>query len=79
MKLKKILPHLFFLLPVQIIEYDGKEEEILFDGLVDNIPWRFGELKLDTDGNGEAISIFQKEGQQEPILNIYVKTEGKDI
>lgn len=79
MKLKKILPHLFFLLPVQIIEYDNNKEEILFEGLVDNIPWRFGELKLDTDADGEAISIFQKEGQREPILNIYVKTEGKDI
>lgn len=79
MKLKKILPHLFFLLPVQIIEYDNNKEEILFEGLVDNIPWRFGELKLDTDENGEAISIFQKEGKQDPILNIYVKTEGKDI
>lgn len=78
MKLKKILPHLFFLMPVQIIEYDGgKNEEILFDGLVDNIPWQFGELKLDTDADGEAISIFQKEGQREPILNIYVKTEGE--
>ena len=78
MKLKKILPHLYFLMPVQIIEYDGKED-ILFEGLIHQIPWRFGELKLDTDGNGESISIFQKEGQCEPILNIYVKTEGKDI
>lgn len=79
MKLKKILPHLFFLMPAQIIEYDGKEEEILFEGLVDNIPWRFAELELDTDANGEAISILQIEGKQDPVLNIYVKTEGKDI
>ena len=79
MKLKKILPHLYFLMPIQIIEYNNGNEEILFEGLVDNIPWRFAELELDTDANGEAISIFQKEGQREPILNIYVKTEGKDI
>ena len=79
MKLKKILSHLFFLMPVQIIEYDSNKEEILFEGLVDNIPWRLAELELDTDENGEAISIFQKEGQREPILIIYVKTEGKDI
>ena len=66
-------------MPVQIIEYDNKTEEILFEGLVDNIPWRLGELKLDTDDNGEAISILQIEGKQDPVLNIYVKTEGKDI
>ena len=79
MKLKKILPHLFFLMPVQIIEYDNEKEEILFEGLVYDIPWRFAELKLDTDSNGEAISILQIEGKQDPVLNIYVKTEGKDI
>ena len=79
MKLKKILPHLFFLMSVQIIEYNNDKEEILFSGLVDNVPWRLGELELDTDGNGEAISILQIEGKQDPVLNIYVKTEGKDI
>lgn len=79
MKLKKILPHLFFLMPVQIIEYDNKKEEILFEGLIHEIPWRFGELKLDTDINGEAISILLIEDKPDPILNIYVKTEGKDI
>ena len=73
MKLKKILPHLFFLMPVQIIEYNNNKEEILFEGSVFDIPWELAELKLDTDDNGEAISILQIEGKQDPVLSIYVK------
>lgn len=74
MKLKKILPHLFFLMPIQIIEYNNNnKEEILFEGSVSDIPWELAELKLDTDDNGEAISILQIEGKQDPVLSIYVK------
>lgn len=79
MKLKKLLPHLSFLMSVQIIEYNNNKEEILFKGLVYDIPWWLAELKLDTDDNGEAISNLQVEGMRDPVLNIYVKTEKKDI
>ena len=56
---------------VEIIEFDGTEES-LFEGLVDNIPWWIADMELDTDDNGEAISIHTEEGKK-PVLNIYVK------
>ena len=75
MKLKKVLPQLSFLMPVQIVEYDNGNEETLFEGLIYDIPWQLAESKLDTDNNGEAISILKIEGKQDPVLNIYVKTK----
>ena len=71
MKVKELLPHLYFLMNVEIIEYNGTEES-LFEGLVDNIPWRIADMELDTDNDREAISIHAEEGK-EPVLNIYVK------
>ena len=71
MKVKELLPHLYFLMNVEIIEYNGTEES-LFEGLVDNIPWWIADMELDTDNDGEAISIHAEEGK-EPVLNIYVK------
>lgn len=71
MKVKELLPHLHFLMSVEIIVFDGAEES-LFKGLVDNIPWWIADMELDTDDNGEAISIHTEEGE-EPVLNIYVK------
>ena len=73
MKLKKLLKHISFLQKVQIIDYCDGNEEILFEGYVCDVPWVHAELKLDTDDNGEAISILQLEGKQDPVLSIYVK------
>ena len=73
MKLKELLPHLCFLMQVKIVEFNNnKDEEILFTGLVDDVPWRFADMELDTDDNGEAIYI-PTENDKEPILNIYVR------
>lgn len=71
MKVKELLPHLYFLMNVEIIEYNGTEES-LFKGLVYDIPWRIADMELDTDNDGEAICIHTEEGE-EPMLNIYVK------
>ena len=55
MKLKKILKHIDFLVDVEI--YDSGAEEADWIGSVLNVPWDYAEMRLDTDINGEAISI----------------------
>ena len=81
MKLKKLLKHIEFLQKVQILIYDNDDtlqkishEEILYEGLADNVPWCYAEMYLDTDSNGEAIGSFIKDN--ETIITIFIK-EGK--
>ena len=39
-----------------------------------DIPWWVADMELDTDDNGEAISIhYTENNEEEPILLIYVK------
>ena len=55
MKLKKILKHINFLAEIEI--HDSGAEEADWIGGVLNVPWDYAEMRLDTDINGEAISI----------------------
>lgn len=55
MKLKKILKHIDFLAEIEI--HDSGAEEADWIGSVLKVPWDYAEMRLDTDINGEAISI----------------------
>ena len=55
MKLKKILKHIDFLTDIEI--HDSGAEEADWIGSVLKVPWDYAEMRLDTDINGEAISI----------------------
>lgn len=55
MKLKKILKHIDFLVEIEI--HDSGSEEADWIGSVLKVPWDYAEMRLDTDINGEAISI----------------------
>ena len=55
MKLKKILKHIDFLTDIEI--HDSGAEEADWIGSVLKVPWDYAEMHLDTDINGEAISI----------------------
>lgn len=55
MKLKKILKHIDFLAEVEI--HDSGADAADWTGKVSEIPWDFAEMHLDTDINGEAISV----------------------
>ena len=55
MKLKKILKHIDFLAEVEI--HDSGADEADWIGSVLKVPWDYAEMHLDTDINGEAISI----------------------
>lgn len=55
MKLKKILKHIDFLADIEI--HDSGAEEADWIGSVLKVPWDYAEMRLDTDINGEAISI----------------------
>ena len=55
MKLKKILKHIDFSTEIEI--HDSGAEEADWIGSVLKVPWDYAEMRLDTDINGEAISI----------------------
>ena len=55
MKLKKILKHIDFLAEIEI--HDSGAEEADWIRNVLNVPWDYAQMSLDTDNNGEAISI----------------------
>lgn len=55
MKLKKILRHIDFLTEIEI--HDSGAEAADWIGNVSKVPWDYAEMRLDTDINGEAISI----------------------
>ncbi len=72
-KLMDIIPHLDFLMHVKLfIEADDPEEPV-FQGTVLDVPWIFLTLELDTDDNGEAISISCEKETDKPYLIIYLK------
>lgn len=79
MKLKEILPNIDFLSYVIIKEYygDSPEPDILYKGTIFDIPWSFAKMELDTDADGEAISVgldkFKKDEGDQPCFIIYVR------
>ena len=77
MKLKELLKHISFDQKVQIVElYEGLHtngETILFEGDADSVPWKYAEMELDTDINGESIYAFILDDTNEAWIAIYVR------
>ena len=80
MKLKNILPYLFFDRKIKIIQHDCyinkiEPEEIYF-GSVFDVPWYIAEMYLYNTPNGEAIFITENNG--EPYFEVTVVEKLKD-
>ena len=79
MKLREILPNIDFLSYVIIKEYYGNdlEPEVHYKGTIFDIPWSFAEMELDTNEDGEAISVgldkFREDEGDQPCFIIYVR------
>ena len=79
MKLREILSNIDFLSYVIIRECYGNdsEPETLYKGTIFDIPWSFAEMELDTDEDGEAISVgldkFNHDEGDQPCFIIYVR------
>lgn len=77
MKLKELLKYISFDQKVQIAEFytglHGNGEIILFEGDADSVPWRYAEMEVDTDINGEAIYAFIPNDTKEAWIGIYVR------
>lgn len=79
MKLREVLKHLDFLSYVIIREVYGSDSEpdTLYKGTVFDIPWSFAEMELDSDDDGESISVgldkFKEDEGDQPCFIIYVK------
>jgi hypothetical protein len=62
---------------VQIAEFytslHENGETILFEGAAEDVPWRYAEMELDTDINGEAIYAFIPDDTNEAWIGIYVR------
>lgn len=72
MKLKEVLKHISLDQKVQLLIYEtNNSEEILYEGEVWNLPWRYIELLLDTDNIGEAIYAFVM--NNEAWIGIYLR------
>lgn len=71
MKLKKILPYIWFMEDVRIILADDKNEEA-FTGSILNVPYWLGEYYLLNKEYEEAISIDDSNKEKRPILEIIV-------
>jgi hypothetical protein len=63
MKLGKIIKHLDSMAKVTYVSYDKEkdEEEVLWQGLIDDTPYYLTRFTLDTDELSEAITINNKE------------------
>ena len=79
MKLREVLPNIDFLSYVVIKECYGSdlEPETQYKGTIFNIPWSLAEMELDTNADGEAISVgldkFNNEEGNQPCFIIYVR------
>lgn len=76
MKLKKILKHIDTMINIIIYSCEDGEDEELFHGSVMDVPYKLLDAKLDTDINGEAISlcsIKNEKGSIETFISIFVK------
>lgn len=73
MKLRKVLKHIDFIKNIKILSTDPNGNDCLFyQGAPINVPWVYAEEKLDTNKNGEAISMEVDE-DGEPCMIIWLK------
>ena len=77
MKLKEILSHIDGATPIKVYRFENNSEEEYFKGSAWNCPWWIAECYLDTDSEGEAISIGIDEETKVSVMYIYVKEEGE--
>ena len=75
MKLKEILSHIDGATPIKVFRFENNSEEEYFKGFAWNCPWWVAECYLDTDSEGEAISIGIDEETKVSVMYIYVKEE----
>ena len=78
MKLKEILIHIDGTTPIEVCCFENNSEEEYFKGSAWNCPWWVAECYLDTDFEGEAISIGIDEETKTSVMYIYVKGEGEE-
>ena len=75
MKLRKVLSHIDGATNIGVYRFENNCEEEYFKGSVWNCPWWVAECYLDTDSEGEAISIGINKETKRPVMYIYVKGE----
>lgn len=75
-KLKDLLKVVESIQDVQILIYEGYEqEEILFEGMASDVPWRYADMPLDNDsGDCESVFAFVNE-KGNAVIGIYVMEE----
>ena len=78
LKLKDILPYLYFLDKIKVLQYDAyvdknHEPEEVFFGTSLDVPWWVAEMYLHCTLNMDSISIVKDE--KEPYLEIAVVEE----
>ena len=76
-KLRKVLSHIDGATPIEVCRFENGGEEEYFKGSAWNCPWWVAECYLDTDSEGEAISIGINEETKASVMYIYVKEEGE--
>ncbi len=64
MKLIDLLSNLDFLVNIELIE----DKESVYKGSVFDVPWVYGNYELDTDSDGDAIYVPEKDS-----LLVYIK------
>ena len=77
MKLEEILSHIDGVTSIEVCCFENNSEEEYFKGSVWNCPWWVAECYLDTNSEGEAISIGIDEETKASVMYIYVKGEGE--
>ena len=76
-KLKEIHSEIDGTSPIKVCCFENNSEEEYFKGSVWNCPWWIAECYLDTDSEGEAISIGIDEETKVSVMSVYVKEEGE--
>lgn len=82
MKLVDVLRHIEDTTRIKVMLFHNGEE-VLFEGLVCDIPWSYADMELDTDDIGTAIYLDCVEVENKktimpapvPVLNVYVKED----
>ena len=77
-KLKEILGHIDGTTTIEVCCFENNCEEEYFKGSVWDCPWWVAECYLDTDSEGEAMSIGIDKETKTPVMYIYVKGEGEE-
>ena len=76
-KLRKILSHIDGATPIKVCCFKNNREEEYFKGSAWDCPWWVAECYLDTNSEGEAISIGIDMDTKTSVMYIYVKGEGE--